>query len=154
MLRICTGVIVAALPRAGVQPRAVRPTHRLKRERQHDRVPDLGFKIHVVVVNFEVCCFSSRIREKLLELDSERLTDVGEAASAHTVVGGVGLRGHQDSLVHRFQPGIDSHVLALADGDQTLTPRDRGGGVERHLTHLAGTTHDVTHVEAERAGPG
>src|SRR5690606_29492438 len=72
------GHISEALTRDRVEAWAIRPADRLERQRQHHRISDYGFKIHVVVVNLVVEGFIGTIREKLLEFDLDRLLDVDE----------------------------------------------------------------------------
>ena len=50
--------------------------------------------------------------------------------------------------------GLEAYVEverhAGVDGDQSLTPLLRRGGLEVELPHLAGTADDVSHADHER----
>jgi hypothetical protein len=140
------------LTRGRIKAGAIRLTHRLKRKRQYGRVPDQSFKIHVVVLNLEVSCFPSRVREKLLKLDFDGLGDVDETAPADADVLRLDATGDEDSLVDRLEPRLDEHRIALGDADEALAPLLGSGDVEREFTHLARVVDDVAHGKGERAG--
>src|SRR5690606_11371392 len=101
---------------------AIRPTDRLKRKRKYNRISDQSFKIHVVVLKHEVRGFISRVLEKLLELDFDRLGDVSQAPAAHAVVGRAHGAAHEHSLVHRFEAHVEVELAILLDGHDALAP--------------------------------
>lgn len=146
------GALGQPLTRDRIKAGAIRLTHRLKRKRQDDRISDKSFKIHVVVLNLEVRCFSSRIREKLLNLDFDPLGDLDEAATAHAGVLRFRRRRDQDALVNGLQARLEHDRLALGDGDKALAPLIGRGRLELDFTHLAGAVGDVSDGNGERAG--
>jgi len=137
-------------PGLWVETRAIRPAHRLEGQCQHYRISDERFKIHVVVLNLILESFPRMIREKLLELDSDRQGDVDEAPAALPLGRRVDVGGHQDALVHRLEPEVDLDLGTLAHADETLAERLGGRDVESLLAHLAGLVEEVANIHAER----
>ena len=123
-------------PGLWVETRAIRSAHRLERQCQHHRISDERFKIHVVVFNLILDCFPRMIREKLLELDFDGQGDVDEASSALALGHRVDLRGHEDPLVHRLQPGVEIERCPGAHGDEALAHPVADSDGESVLAHV------------------
>jgi len=82
LTRLSRAGICEALTRLGVETRAILAADRLKRKRQHHGVSNDRFTIHVIIVNLVVESVVTRIREKLLKLDLDRVRDWVEASHA------------------------------------------------------------------------
>ena len=117
-----TGALGQPFARFWVKTRAIRLTHRLEGKRQDKRIPDQSFKIHVVVLNLEVSFFFSRIREKLLKLDFDRLSDVAKASSALSDVLTLGRSGDENPFVHGLEAGVERHLRIRRKRDDPLSP--------------------------------
>ena len=120
MLR--SGAFGQSLTRVRVEPEAIRLTHRLKWKRQYGRIPDEDFKIHVVVLNFEVSFFLTRIREKFLELDFDGFGDVNEASPADALVLGIRCSGDEDALVNGLKTYIEVDLGSGFVRDDAFSP--------------------------------
>jgi len=140
--------VCQALTGLGVETRAILATHRLKRKRQHHGVSNHRFTIHVIVVNRVVERLVTRIREKLLELDFDRLGDGVEAPHALPRGGGPNVARDEDSVVQALKSQVKIDLGALSyhecGGAKVL------GYTERQvlLAHLAGPVHEVANVHA------
>lgn len=152
-MRLSVALIIKPVTRLGIQPGAVRPANRLERKRKDEGVPNQNFKIHVVVLNFEVTRFRTRIREKLLKLDFDRLSDVDEASTTGSLVLRVGRSRHENALVNGFQAHIDVDFGGDRNAYQTFAPvlfELHNRVVRTHLTRVMG---DVAHTDAKGARP-
>ena len=142
------------LARFGVETWAIRPADRLERQCQHYRIPHDGFEIHVIISNREVESFIERIREKLLEFDSERDRDGVEAAYALPHRLGDDLGADEDALVQALELDVDLERCSLFDDRGTGAELLGGADVEGTLAHLTGAMHEIAHVEVERVRCG
>ena len=104
----------------------------------------------MVVLNLEVGRFVSRIPEEFLNLDFDRLGDVGEAPPAHAGVARGDVGGDQDAFVHRLEAHLCLDRFAFGDRHEPLAPLLRGAGVDLELAHLARAVQNVAHREGER----
>ena len=147
-------MVCEALTRLRVKPRAIVSAHRLERQRQHYRVANDRFQIHLGFVNLVVIGNLRRIREKLLKIDLKVYRDLVEAPHALGTRRRASLTRHQNAVVQAFQTQVELELSALG--------HDRRSGAEllgRHevdglLAHLAGAVHDVAHIHAIKARGG
>lgn len=105
----------------------------------------------MVVLNFKVSCFVTRIREKFLDLDFDTLGQVCEASPTHSVEHRMDLSGCQNPLVNGLESNVNFDVSAGFDSDNSFSPlfseRDR----QLVLAHLSGVVDDVSNINRERA---
>jgi len=107
LARLSFRVVGPLLAGLGVEAGAVVATHGLERKRKHNRVPNYGFTIHVIIVNRVVDSVLRRIREKLLEFDFEGPLDRIEAPNALAGEGRIDLAGDQNSVVQPLEAQLD-----------------------------------------------
>lgn len=137
-------------PAFRAQAEAIFLTDRLERQRQNHCVPDYRFKIHVVVLNLILESFVLRIREKLLNIDFDRVLDVDEAPNTLASCSRIHLSAHQDAVVQRLQAQVEVHGSPFRHADHGVAEALRGWDVQLPFTHLARSVHDVAHVERPR----
>ena len=136
-------------PGLWVETWAIRSAHRLERQCQHYRIADERFKIHVVILNLILDCFSRMIPEELLELDFDRQGDVDEAPSALPLGDRIDFRGDENALVHGLQAHMQIESRAALHRHEPLAHLLGDVDGERLFAHLTGTVDEIAHAQTE-----
>lgn len=147
-------VVRQLLAGLGVEAGAVVATHGLERKRKHNRVPNYGFTIHVIIVNRVVDSVLRRIREKLLEFDFEGPRDGIEAPHALPRLGRVDLPCDKNPVVQTLKTQLNGNGRPFRDVRRAHPQLLGGGELKGAFPHFAGAMHEVARGDAVRRGRG
>jgi len=134
----------------GVESWAIRTTYRLERKCKHNRIPDQRFEIDVILDDRVVKSLVVRIREKLLNIDSDGLFDAVQASSALSDGHRLDIRVDENAVVKRLHAQIEMYGGSRFDADQGIPESLGYHYIDFAFASLARSMHEIEDLDVER----